>query len=202
MSENCPEFKDFDRAFIQKLKGLKLEDEEGELREVPVSFINPQDVYPSPNKKSLPCIVVFRNGAYPDFYGWRYDNSTYYTDITYDEKGNPLKGKAVKATEPYNIYYGIRVYYKLQGDGASLNFYVNKKLHRGAYLTIGKESYDIDFLSYKNPEGTYRTFGQKDLKEPEVWVDQYLFKVEADLVMDDTTEEAKFSQKLESRLKI
>ena len=134
----------------------------------------------------LPCIVVFRNGVYPDVYGWRYDSSTYIIDVEYNEQGLPIRGKEVKSTEPYNIYYGIRIYYEYLEDGADMNFFVTKRTRRGSYVVIDGEGFDLEFLSYKNPEGTYRTFGEVQEKEIKTYQDQYLFKLKADLVLDDT----------------
>lgn len=187
------EIEQCDRAIVEHFKGLKLEDEDGNLREVPVVFVSPQkefsdkDDYFEIVKDMLPCYVVFRNGIYPDVYGWRYDNSTYYEDVVYDEKtGQPISGYEVKATEPYNIYYGLRAYYKYHEDGAKMNFFITVKSKRGAYVIIDEEGYDFDFLSYKNPEGTYRTFGEVKEKELKYYTDQYLYKLGADLILDDS----------------
>lgn len=184
-----------DEAIINKFTGLKLLDVKGRKREVPVVFISPQKEFnPKDIQEKLPCIVIFRNGVYPDIYGWRYDNSTYVIDVQYDEKGNPIKGKEVKATEPYNIYYGIRIFYQFVEDGADLNFFITQKTRRGSYVVIDEQGYDLEFLSYKNPEGTYRTFGEVKEKEIKSYSDQYLLKLLADLVLDDEEKEVALNQ--------
>lgn len=176
-----------DEAIVNNFKGLKLLDGSGKEREVPVVFISPQKEFKLQEINSmLPCIVVFRNGVYPDVYGWRYDSSTYIIDVEYNEQGLPIRGKEVKSTEPYNIYYGIRIYYEYLEDGADMNFFVTKRTRRGSYVMIDGEGFDLEFLSYKNPEGTYRTFGEVQEKEIKTYQDQYLFKLKADLVLDDT----------------
>lgn len=176
-----------DEAIVNNFKGLKLLDGSGKEREVPVVFISPQKEFKLQEINSmLPCIVVFRNGVYPDVYGWRYDSSTYIIDVEYNEQGLPIRGKEVKSTEPYNIYYGIRIYYEYLEDGADMNFFVTKRTRRGSYVVIDGEGFDLEFLSYKNPEGTYRTFGEVQEKEIKTYQDQYLFKLKADLVLDDT----------------
>ena len=176
-----------DEAIVNNFKGLKLLDGSGKEREVPVVFISPQKEFKLQEINSmLPCIVVFRNGVYPDVYGWRYDSSTYIIDVEYNEQGLPIRGKEVKSTEPYNIYYGIRIYYEYLEDGADMNFFVTKRTRRGSYVVIDGEGFDLEFLSYKNPEGTYRTFGEVQEKEIKTYQDQYLFKLKADLVLEDT----------------
>lgn len=192
-----------DEAVVKHFKGLKIEDEEGNDREVPVVFISPQkqysedipDEYYEAVKDRLPCLVVFRDGIYPDVLGWRYDNSTYYEDVIYDEKtGKPISGVEVKATEPYNIYYGVRAYYKYQSDGAKMNFFLTRKSKRGAYVIIDEEGYDFDFISYRNPEITYKTFGRMKEKNVRYHIDQYLYKLGADFVLDDSKTPVKFNK--------
>lgn len=192
-----------DEAVVKHFSGLKLEDGDGNLREVPVVFVSPQKEYSVDSdgsefeiiKDMLPCFVVFRNGIYPDVYGWRYDNSVYYEDVVYDPKtGKPISGNEVKATEPYNIYYGVRAYYSYHADGAEMNFFLTRKSKRGSYVIIDKEGYDLDFLSYKNPEGTYRTFGEVKEKELKCYTDQYLYKLGADFILDDEKKPVKFNK--------
>ena len=192
-----------DEALVDNFRGLKLTNEDGELREVPVVFISPQKEFePKDIQDKLPCIVVFRNGVYPDIYGWRFDNSTYIVDVEYDKDGRPLRGKEVKATEPYNIYYGIRMFYEYLEDGADLNFFITKKTRRGSYVVIDGEGYDMEFLSYKNPEGTYRTFGEVKEKEIKSYSDQYLIKLKADMILDDSEKEVIFNQQTKFNLDI
>lgn len=187
--------KDCDKAIINMFRGLYVLDENKKKKEVPVEFISPQKEYGLPDPESpLPCIVVFRNGIYPDVYGWKYDNSTYLVDVEYDKQGKPYKANEVRGTEPYNIYYGVRLFYKYKEDGADLNFFITKLLKRDSYVNINGEGYDLEFLSYRNPEGTYRTFGQSSEKNIKQFVDQYLFKLCADILLDDSKKEVKLSK--------
>lgn len=159
-----------DKALIEKLKGLIIDGEE-----VPVLYINPEEEFVN---SKLPSIVVYRAGIYPDNFRWI--NDKFYDNLRELENGVYVVDER-EAPIPYNIYYGIRLYYQYQMDGVKLNTYINTVLNRNAYVTIEGNKYDLVFVSYKNPEVTYRDFGTLEKKEPREFVEQYLFRMEIEL---------------------
>jgi len=165
------DFSQCDEALINKLKGLIIEGEE-----VPVLYINPEKEFVI---SKLPSIAVYRSGVYPDNFRWT--NDRFYDNLTFNEDGKPISVDEREAPIPYNLYYGIRVYYKYQEDGAKLSTYINSVLKRGAFLEVGGDQYDIVFVSYKNPNATYKDFGEQKEKEDREFVEQYLYRLEIEL---------------------
>lgn len=160
-----------DQAFKDKLEGLKIGD-----KVVPVIYINPEGEF---KLEEYPAIVVFRSGAYPDDERWYNDVIRY--DYEYWANGAPKSSKEKPNPLPYNIYYSVRLYYDYQGDGVQLNTHMMRTLHRGSYLPIGDDKYDVLFVSYKNPNATYREFGVVKENKDREFIDQYLYKVEINL---------------------
>lgn len=164
------EFSQCDEALISKLRGLVIDGEE-----VTVLYINPEKEFVT---SKYPAIAVYRSGVYPDNRRWTndkfYDNEVRNEDgiISLDERDAPI---------PYNLYYGIRIYYKYQEDGAKLSTYINSVLKRGAYIEIVGDKYDILFVSYKNPNATYKDFGEQRENEDREFVEQYLYRLEIEL---------------------
>jgi hypothetical protein len=171
------DFSKVDEAFISKLKGLQVTDELGALKDVPVVYIDPE---PEFQVSEFPTIVVFRQGIYPDPSRWT--NDIFYGDIVYDDAtGNPISTTKRDAPDPFNVYYGIRLYTQYNQDSVILNQWLMSKLRRGAYLDIEQEQYDVFFLSYKNPEATYRTFGDQPENQQRQSYEQYTFRLEIEL---------------------
>lgn len=165
------DFSQCDEALINKLKGLIIEGEE-----VPVLYINPEKEFVI---FKHPSIVIYRSGVYPDNYRWT--NDRFYDNLAFNEDGTPLSVDEREAPIPYNLYYGIRIYYKYQEDGAKLSTYINSVLKRGAYVEIGGDLYDIVFVSYRNPNATYKNFGEQKEKEDREFVEQYIYRLEIEL---------------------
>lgn len=176
------DFRKVDNAILQKLKGLQVLNEYGELTDVDVIYINPEVEF---KVSKYPAFIVYRQGIYPDNYRWT--NDKFYDNPQYDETGNLVKVDEREAPDPYNIYYGIRLYYEFQKDGVKLNQHIMSKLRRGSYLDIDGTQYDVFFVSYRNPEATYRTYGQLQQKNQREFYEQYLYKVEIEL--DNATRE-------------
>lgn len=176
------DFRKVDNAILQKLKGLQVLNEYGELTDVDVIYINPEVEF---KVSKYPAFIVYRQGIYPDNYRWT--NDKFYDNPQYDETGNLVKVDEREAPDPYNIYYGIRLYYEFQKDGVKLNQHIMSKLRRGSYLDIDGSQYDVFFVSYRNPEATYRTYGQLQQKNQREFYEQYLYKVEIEL--DNATRE-------------
>ena len=165
------DFSQCDEALINKLKGLIIEGEE-----VPVLYISPEKEFVI---SKYPSIVIYRSGVYPDNYRWT--NDKFYDNLTFSEDGTPLSVDEREAPIPYNLYYGIRIYYKYQEDGARLSTYINSVLKRGAFVEIGGDKYDILFVSYRNPNATYKDFGEQREKDDREFVEQYLYRLEIEL---------------------
>jgi len=171
------DFSQCDEALINKLKGLIIEGEE-----VPVLYISPEKEFVI---SKYPSIVIYRSGVYPDNYRWT--NDKFYDNLTFSEDGTPLSVDEREAPIPYNLYYGIRIYYKYQEDGARLSTYINSVLKRGAFVEIGGDIYDIVFVSYKNPNATYKDFGEQREKDDREFVEQYLYRLEIELDISQRT---------------
>jgi len=171
------DFSQCDEALINKLKGLIIEGEE-----VPVLYISPEKEFVI---SKYPSIVIYRSGVYPDNYRWT--NDKFYDNLTFSEDGTPLSVDEREAPIPYNLYYGIRIYYKYQEDGARLSTYINSVLKRGAFVEIGGDKYDIVFVSYKNPNATYKDFGEQREKDDREFVEQYLYRLEMELDISQRT---------------
>lgn len=165
-----------DTALIEKLSGLKVDDGQGNMIDVPVVYIDPEVEFVA---SVLPTIAVYRAGIYPDPYRWT--NDKFYDNPVYDENGELVSVNEREAPDPYTIYYGIRIFYEYQIDGALVNKHLLTKLRRGAYLSIGGDLYDVLFVSYKNPEATYRTFGELKENEQREFYEQFLYKVQIEL---------------------
>ena len=183
-----------DGAMLEKLRGIKVRDEDGNIIEVPIKFISTDRGYEEPAK--LPAIILYRNGVYPDVYGYRWDNSTYLVDKEYNENGDVIKAKEVPATQPYNAYYGVFLYYEYEEDGALMTMQVNKKLHRGSYLAIDGYGYDIEYLEYKHVGATFEQFGDRKKDEVKPKSERFLFRIPADFIMSDDFEEVIMSTEL------
>ena len=171
------DFSQCDEALINKLKGLIIEGEE-----VPVLYISPEKEFVI---SKYPSIVIYRSGVYPDNYRWT--NDKFYDNLTFSEDGTPLSVDEREAPIPYNLYYGIRIYYKYQEDGARLSTYINSVLKRGAFVEIGGDKYDILFVSYRNPNATYKDFGEQREKDDREFVEQYLCRLEIELDISQRT---------------
>lgn len=184
------DFSQCDEALINKLKGLIIEGEE-----VPVLYINPEKEFVI---SKHPSIVIYRSGVYPDNYRWT--NDRFYDNYVYTGDGTPTTVDEREAPIPYNLYYGIRIYYKYQEDGAKLSTYINSVLKRGAYVEIGGDHYDIVFVSYRNPNATYKEFGEQKENEDREFVEQYLYRLEIELDIAQRTTK-KLSKELIIRTK-
>jgi hypothetical protein len=166
-----------DDALKLKLDGLIVKDTDGTDYTVPVFFIDPEKEFSS---EKYPYIAYYRAGIYPDNARWT--NDLFYDDPTFDSSSGDLMAvKARKAPVPYAVYYGIRLYYQYNEDGVQMNTYMLTNLPRGAYLEMSGEKYDIEFISFKNPNSTYREFGVIKGNKPREFVDQYLYKVSIEL---------------------
>jgi hypothetical protein len=165
-----------DEALLNKLKGLMLPNELGVITEVPVLYIDPEKELQLETK---PAIVIYRAGVYPDNNRWT--NDLFYDNLQYAENGDLVQVDERDAPDPYNVYYGIRLFYEYQEDGVELNNHIMKILRRGAYLNIGEYKYDMFFVSYRNPDVTYRDFGEIKENEQRTFVEQYLYRVETEL---------------------
>lgn len=160
-----------DAEMLNKLKGLLIDDVE-----VPVLYLNPEPEF-QPEVK--PAIIVFRIGIYPD--NTRWTNDKFFDNPVLDDGGTLKTVDMREAPIPYLMYYGIRLYYDYNEDGAILNNFLLSKLPRGAYLSIDGDKYDTEFVSYRNPSATYREFGVVKGNQPREFVDQYLYKVRIEL---------------------
>lgn len=165
------DFSQCDEALVKKLRGLVIDNEE-----VPVLFVSPEKEFVT---SKLPSIVVYRSGVYPDNFRWT--NDKFYDNITFNEDGIPISVDEREAPIPYNLYYGIRIYYEYQEDGAKLSTYINSVLKRGAFIEVGGDQYDIVFVSYKNPNATYKEFGEQKENKDREFVEQYLYRLEIEL---------------------
>lgn len=165
-----------DEAMKSRLKGLMLPDAFGTLNEVPVLYIVPEKELVVEQK---PAIAFYRAGVYPDNNRWT--NDLFYDNLQFNEVGDLVQLDERNAPDPYNVYYGIRLFYEFQEDGVELNNHIMKVLRRGSYLTIGANNYDVFFVSYKNPDVTYRDFGEIKESEDRTFVEQYLFRLETEL---------------------
>jgi hypothetical protein len=165
--------------------------------EVPVMYIDPEVEF-VPDVK--PSIAIYRAGIYPDDYRWT--NDKFYDNPKYDDStGDLVSVDEREAPDPYQVYYGIRLYYSYQMDGVILTKHLMKQLRRSSYLDIGGDQYDVMFVSYKNPSSTYKDFGELKENEPREFSEQYLYKVQMEL---DTAprETVNVSQELVPRLSI
>lgn len=165
------DFSQCDVALIDKLKGLIIDG-----KEVPVLYIDPEKEFVA---SSYPSIAIYRSGIYPDNFRWT--NQKFYDNYTFNDDGTPATVDEREAPVPYNIYYGIRVYYEYQEDGATLSTFINSVLKRGAFIEVGGDPYDLVFVSYKNPNATYKDFGEQKENEVREFVEQYLYKLEMEL---------------------
>lgn len=190
------DFSQVDEALLKHLAGLMIEDENGAPKEVPIVYIDPEIEF---QISEYPTIVIFRQGIYPNDYRWT--NDKFYDNPVYDEKGDLITLDERDAPDPFNMYYGIRLYYQYQMDGVKLNQHIMSKLRRGSFLSINEDEYDIIFVSYKNPEATYRTYGDQPENKQREFYEQYLYKVEMEL--DNAPRETvPVSQELLARIKI
>lgn len=157
----------YDRAIMEKLQGLVIDD-------VPVEVL-----YVSQEKESreskLPCFTIHRAGAYPDMYRWQ--NDVIYDNEVYDIDGNLESVDVRERPHPYLFYYGIRINYEYQEDGMLMTQHLHKALKRGTTITLDGYSFDVEFVSYKNPSATYKDFGEFKAKDRREFSEQYLFKV-------------------------
>jgi hypothetical protein len=190
------EFSQVDEALIAKLSGLTVDDGNGGTMEVPVMYIDPEVEF-IPDVK--PSIAIYRAGIYPDDYRWT--NDKFYDNPTYDNSGDLVSVEEREAPDPFQIYYGIRLYYSYQMDGVVLTRHIMSRLRRGSFLEIGGDGYDVLFISYKNPSSTYKDFGELKENEPREFIEQYLYKVQIEL---DTAQRTKVnvSKELVPRLNI
>lgn len=174
-----------DEAMVNKLKGLEIEG-----KPVEVVYINPEKEFLT---QTYPTIAVYRLGAYPDNYRWT--NDKFYDSPNYTEAGLLDTVQEREAPLPYTVYYGVRLYYEYQQDGAILNTYLARIMKRGTFVEIGGDTYDVLFVSYRNPESTYKEFGEQKENEDREFVEQYLYKLEIDLDLGSRTTK-KVSQEL------
>lgn len=165
------DFSQCDEAMITKLSGLSIDG-----KEVPVIYITPEREF---RPSVLPTIAIYRAGVYPDNRRWT--NDKFYDNPSFRDDGSLQTLDEREAPIPYMIYYAIRIFYEYQEDGARLNSFINTVLKRGAYAEIGGECYDIVFISYRNPEITYKDFGEQKENEEREFVEQYLYKLEIEL---------------------
>lgn len=164
-------FSEIDVALVGKLRGLVIDG-----KDVPVVYINPEKEFTPP---SLPMIAIYRNGVHPDTSRWT--NDTFYSDYVLDGNGTPISVNQREAPSPYNVYYGVRIFYEFQEDGAYLNTHISSVTRRGAFVVIDGDSYDIFFVSYKNPYATLKEFGELRENKPREFVEQYLIRIETEL---------------------
>jgi len=196
------DFRQVDEAMKSKLEGCKLIRNGIEFT-VPVVYIDPEKefrkVIPGEDLSNCeldennqvifnqgdyyaytqPTIAFYRAGIFPDNERW--DNNTLYDNPEYDNTNSLIGMTGRRAPDPYLIYYGIIFYYDFQQEGVLINRHIINSLRRGAFLTIEGDSYDVFFLSYRNPNTTYKDFGDMQEKEVRLFSEQYLFKVEGEL---------------------
>lgn len=161
----------YDKAIMDKLRGLTIDG-----IEVPVLYISPDKEF---RDSKLPCFTVNRSGVYPDMYRWQ--NEYYYDNEQYDEEDNLITVDVRERPHPYSFYYGIRVNYEFQEDGMLMTQHLQRTIRRGASIVIDGYSFDIEFVSYKNPSATYKDFGEIKSKERREFTEQYLFKIQGAL---------------------
>lgn len=161
----------YDIALMDKLRGLIIDGEE-----VPVLYISPEK---EERDSKLPCITIHRAGVYPDQYRWQ--NEVVYDNQTYDEEGNLVTVDIRERPHPYSLYYGVRINYEFQEDGMYMTQHIHNKLRRGSSVVIDGYSFDIEFVSYKNPSATYKDFGELKAKEKREFTEQYLYKIQGAL---------------------
>lgn len=166
-----------DSAMIAKLKGLEIDG-----KEVPVIYIDPEKEFVT---SSYPTIAIYRIGMYPDDYRWT--NDLFYDNLKYSIDGVLDTIDEREAPAPYNLYYGIRIFYEYMQDGATLNTFLSYRLKRGAYIEIGGDYYDINFVSYRNPESTYKDFGEQKEKERREFIEQYMYRLDIELDLASRT---------------
>lgn len=168
--------KDCDKGFMDRVKGCMIEDEDGNLVQVPVLYMNPDE---EETIEDYPAFVVMRMGAYPDTSRWT--NNISYTDPTYNNQGELVDVAKHEAPQPFAIYYSVRMYYQYPQDGAVMSLYIMQRFHRGAYLEIDKVPYDLSYVSYRNPQTSYKEFGETKDKEINQYLEQYQFRLDVDL---------------------
>lgn len=162
------ELRQCESALLSYLSGFIIDEEE-----VNATIIAPEGEV---EIEHYPAIVIYRTGAYPDYS--RHTNEPFYSDAQYNDEGILLSVNKREAPTPYNLYYGIRVYYEFQQDGIRIIDFILKKFKRGAQIPIEGIKYNTSIVSYKNPNATYRQFGEQKKNEKRRFVEQYLIKLE------------------------
>lgn len=162
---------DVDSSVKSSLSGLMIDG-----KEVPVYYADPEKEFV---KEEYPFFALTRAGAYPDEQRWDNDPLTY--NYVYDTNGNVKQFTERPNPIPYNVFYMVRLYYDYNLDGVVMNTHIMKLWSRGSYVTIGDDQYDVIFVSYKNPNSTYREFGKFKENDPKQYIDQYLYKLEINL---------------------
>jgi hypothetical protein len=165
-----------DTAFYNKLVGMATTDDEGNAQSIPVVYIDPE---PEFKAEAYPSIVFYRMGIYPNTE--KYINDVFYDNYTFDSSGNPLTVQKRNAPEPFIVYYGVRLYYQYQRDGLIMTDGLLARFRRGSYLDIDGDKYDASMVSYRNPNSSYRQFGEIKKDEPREFIDQYLYRVDIEL---------------------
>lgn len=168
--------KDCDKAFMDRVRGCYVDDEDGNIVKVPVLYISPDEEL---KLERLPAFVVMRTGAYPDVSRWT--NNVYYSDPSYNGNGEVVDVVKQDSPEPYALYYTIRLYYEYPQDGANMSLHILNRFKRGAYLEIDKVPYDLSYVSYRNPQTSYKEFGEFKDKELKQFVEQYQYRLDIDL---------------------
>lgn len=168
--------KDCDKAFMARVKGCYVENEHGLSEEVPVMYISPDEEL---KLERLPAFVVMRVGAYPDNSRWT--NNIYYSDPSYSSNGEIVDVVKYDAPEPFALYYSIRLYYEYPQDGAEMSLHILRRFRRGAYLEIDNQPYDLIYVDYRNPQTSYKEFGEFKDKELKQFVEQYQYRLNIDL---------------------
>ena len=168
--------KDCDKAFMDRVRGCKVENENGELVDVPVIYINPDEEL---LVETYPCFVVMRVGAYPDVSRW--NNGVYYSDPSYNSNGEVVDVVKQDAPQPYALYYAVKLFYQYPQDGADMTFHILNRFKRGAYLEIDNEPYDLSYVSYRNQQSNYKDFGEIKDKDIKQFVEQYQYRLDIDI---------------------
>lgn len=165
-----------DKAIIESLRGLVIDD-----KPVPVHYISPQKEF---KPVSLPAIAVYRSGSFPNFGRWVYR----FRQDNFREENGVLTFDEYEPPTPFDIYYGIRIYYDKGIHGAKLNTFIVNKFRRGSYLVIEDDYCDLFFVNYFNPNSTYKDFGEFTEKAVREFTEQYLYKLEISLINNDIIE--------------
>lgn len=169
------DWSEVDGALKQKLSGMQIEDGEGILRDIPVTFYDPDvDI----TKATLPMFTLYRNGEAYDPSRW--DNSEVHDDVTEDAFGNLASCTTREMPEPWNLTYTIRIYTEYQQDMVLINKYLHRLFPRRSFITIKEVEYDVFFQSFNLYGSQYKNFGQVESGK-RMFTEQFSIRIEVNL---------------------